>query len=298
MVLKYFHGKNFGDALNPLIFNHLIPDSLDNNADIEFFGIGSLIGIDELYNSKARKKIIFSSGYGEYGPIPKLDETHDIVCVRGPLTAKALNIDQKLAVTDGAILLKFLNFPERSKKHEFSYMPHWDSERRFNWADFCQKADINYISPTKDIHQIIEDILETKVLITEAMHGAIVADTLRVPWIPVKAYKYIREFKWLDWASSMHVPYQPNYINSLYDSAEERSKYYKIVTKSLLPDFAYSLAAHSFVKLNKEIFNETASRKFRELKSAPVYLSKESVWKAKGDEMLEKLEKTMAFYKK
>ena len=38
------------------------------------------------------------------------------------------------------------------------------------------------------------------------MHGAIVADALRVPWIPARLYGHFMEFKWRDWTESIEVP--------------------------------------------------------------------------------------------
>ena len=41
------------------------------------------------------------------------------------------------------------------------------------------------------------------------MHGAIVADALRIPWIPLKVMPDLLEFKWQDWCMSINVPYKP-----------------------------------------------------------------------------------------
>jgi len=52
----------------------------------------------------------------------------------------------------------------------------------------------------------------TGVLIAEAMHGAIVADALRVPWIPVRSSDSVLAFKWRDWCASLNLTYSPHAI--------------------------------------------------------------------------------------
>jgi len=49
------------------------------------------------------------------------------------------------------------------------------------------------------------------------MHGAIVADALRVPWLPVCCNDDILAFKWQDWLSTLKLPYEPSRITSLSD---------------------------------------------------------------------------------
>jgi succinoglycan biosynthesis protein ExoV len=41
------------------------------------------------------------------------------------------------------------------------------------------------------------------------MHGAIIADYFRTPWIPVKISRKILDFKWHDWCESIDVQYEP-----------------------------------------------------------------------------------------
>ena len=58
-------------------------------------------------------------------------------------------------------------------------------------------------------------IAQTEVLLAEAMHGAIVADALRVPWIPLCTSARILNFKWLDWCASLNLDYRPSFLSPL-----------------------------------------------------------------------------------
>jgi len=286
MRLKYWLGNNFGDALNPIIFNKFLPDFFDNDPAADFFGIGSIIGFPMVRSAK--KKIIFSSGFA-YNTVPAVDNSYDIICVRGPETAKVLGISNKLAVTDGAALLREFEFGNHVKKYDFSFMPHWESEENYCWNKICMEAGIHYISPLNEPFKIIEDILCSKIVIAEAMHFAIVADTLRVPWIPVKAYPIINDFKWRDWTKSLDINYDPIQINSLYTEHEKYRTFINWKTKNLLPTLVSTALAKAQLRYQEHFLKPATVNQLINLKQQAPYLSTDYILNEKVDTLLEKL---------
>ncbi|MDJ1502009.1 polysaccharide pyruvyl transferase family protein [Xanthocytophaga agilis] len=297
MKLCYFDDNvNFGDALNATIFPTLLADFFDEDPSVSFFGIGSLFGLPLLENSSAVRKIIFSTGYGKYGVKPRLDSSYEIMCVRGPLTAEYLGLDKSMAVADGALLLSHFSFPSYKKTYAFSYMPHWESETRFDWAGLCEQAGYHYISPMWHKDRILEEILKSEVIITEAMHGAIVADTLRVPWIPVKGYKNISEFKWQDWTQSIQTTYNPVQMPPLYSEVKEAEKIIQVKTKGMLGDMATQYLAKAFVSYQKNFKWKETLKQFADIKNTKPSLSQNGVVTSLADELRDRLEKVKSKY--
>jgi succinoglycan biosynthesis protein ExoV len=70
----------------------------------------------------------------------------------------------------------------------------------------------------------LNEIRQSGVVLAEAMHAAITADALRVPWIPVRGYPRILSFKWQDWCLSVGLDYQPHSLPSLYSKASVGEK--------------------------------------------------------------------------
>ena len=64
-------------------------------------------------------------------------------------------------------------------------MPHIESLDEWDWPATCRKLASRTSSPTADSKETITRISSLDKLVTEAMHGAIVADSLRVPWVAV-----------------------------------------------------------------------------------------------------------------
>lgn len=286
MRLNYFKRiNNFGDALNPLIFHKLLPGFFDDDPSSDFFGIGSIIG-DTM--KKFAHKIIFSSGYA-YGSLPTFDSTYDIVCVRGPLTAQALKIDQTLAITDGAALLREFKFQQSEKKYEFSFMPHFESEMKYRWKDIALETGVNYVSPLADPLSVINEILKSRVVIAEAMHFAIVADVLRVPWIAVKAYPGINDFKWRDWTQSLNMTYHPVSLAALFEGTSLDKKL-RQKTGNRLPSFVYKTMTKSYLSYQKSYLINATIRNFEKIMKLQPQLSNESTLTEKSDRLLEKLE--------
>jgi succinoglycan biosynthesis protein ExoV len=293
MKLFYYNGNNFGDQLNPFIFNKLLPGFFDGNDDEVFVGIGSILGFDE-YKS-ARKKFIFSSGYGkgnskEYGALPKIDNSYHFLCVRGPLTAKILNIDPKLAITDGAALLRTLDFPPREKSFDYSFIPHKNTVFKYDWAPLCKKAGINYVSPHEETEKVIEAILRTKVVMAESLHAAIVADVFRIPWVPFKTFYSINSFKWKDWTMSLNLPYDPMKLISLF----QHDIMELLLQKSLRNRFLSGKISRAYGELQNKYIVPVVVKQLEKLKDYPQYLSEDAILQSKTDALLDLIVKFKA----
>ena len=206
MKLFYWHDvPNFGDMLNPILWPKIFPNTFDDNNDELFLGIGSIIWQGYPQDSV---KHVFGSGCG-YRSIPFIDKNWIFHFVRGPKTALALGLSPSLAITDPAILLKKYYQNKKIKKHKVSFIPHWSAIiHRSYYKETCSKLGVNFISPLDKPDFIIDEILSSKLLFAEALHGAVVADTFRIPWIPVNMHG-INHFKWIDWCNSMGVSYTP-----------------------------------------------------------------------------------------
>lgn len=230
MKLYYYKDPqgNFGDDMNPWLWDRLLPDLLDdNNEEHLFVAIGTVLS-HRL--PQARRYTVFGSGVG-YGDKPNTGIGEwDIRFVRGPLSAEALQLGEGSHITDPAILVSEF-MPEVPKQHKFGFVPHHDSVRNFNWEPLCIKAGIHYISPQQSPETAMREIASCEVIIAEAMHGAIIADSFRIPWIPVRCYPHILDFKWRDWCLSMGLDYRPTEIPSVYKMQDGDNFSKKLKTK-------------------------------------------------------------------
>lgn len=207
MKLWYFkdNGGNFGDALNPWFWSQVAPELEASTSDELLLGIGTLI------NDRAPSGVpvrVFGSGAG-LGELPVGVQDWDFYCVRGPLSAAGLGLDPSKAVTDPAALCTRLYQPtDQQKRYACSYMPHYMSEQWGNWPALCKAAGVHYIDPTLPTFEIIDQIVQSEMLLTEAMHGAIVADCYRVPWQAATLYGRLNP-KWQDWMQSLEFDSGP-----------------------------------------------------------------------------------------
>ena len=229
---------NFGDDLNDWMWDKYFPGLFDGKPDIAVIGIGTLLGTGAIRATPlAKKRIVFGTGSG-YSSIHELDATWDVRFVRGPRTAKMFGLNSSKAITDPAILTsQFVDNPD--KEFEVSFIPHHSSLFYGDWSEVCEHANINLIDPRCDGRKVIDVISKSEVVLAESMHGAIVADSLRVPWIPVSTSNHILKFKWLDWAESMNLNIEmdsaPRIVRPItsYTIDEQIKNYTKMALQSL-----------------------------------------------------------------
>lgn len=219
LKLHYYRGPrpNFGDDLNALLWREVLPSTVWDASDAVLVGIGSILtepGLSHLA-APGTRVIVLGSGTS-YGAAPiELHHWH-VLAVRGPLSANAIRLPAS-AATDGAYLVAdapAITGPPVYRS-ETVFIPHHRSLLNRPWADAAAEAGMTFVSPEWPVEEIFEHLARAKLVLTEAMHGAIVADALRIPWIPLAISPALDEFKWRDWLGSLELPFEPVYVPAL-----------------------------------------------------------------------------------
>ena len=193
--------RNFGDELNTLLWPRLLPDFFDDDPAELFLGIGSVL---DARHARDVVKLVAGAGYGGYEPLPVLDASWVIHWVRGPRTARQLGLSAARALGDPAMLLPQAGWNRAGGVSlGVGFMPHFESVARGAWPTVAATAGIELIDPRGDPATIVTAIGRCHVLLSEALHGVIVADALRVPWIAVRPLAPIHRAKWHDWADTL-----------------------------------------------------------------------------------------------
>lgn len=205
MKILYAKGKepNFGDDLNAELWPALVPSLFRHDSKTAFLGIGTIIGRNVSGFSHVH---IFSSGAG-YDEPTALALAHTVWCVRGPLTAHVLGLPPRKAVTDGAILAPLATqFPAAGTRGGATVViPHWESFISPGWEEAARLAGAELIDPRGAPADVIRRIATAGLVITESLHGAILADTYGIPWVAFATSGNFSVFKWLDWTMSVDV---------------------------------------------------------------------------------------------
>ena len=207
--------NNFGDALNPWLWPRELGALLDGTAGPWLVGIGSLLGSVRPFPSEGLR-LVLGAGAG-YGAPPRLDADWRVYAVRGPRTAAVLDLPPETAASDPAILVRrhFARDPTLPRAG-VALMLHWRSANTA-WRGMAEELGWAFVDPRAEVEEVLRTIAGAELLVTEALHGAIVADAFRVPWIPIRSSREILAFKWEDWCGSVGLEYRPVSVRQLYD---------------------------------------------------------------------------------
>lgn len=240
MELYYYQSDigNFGDELNSILWPALFPPRfLEGGSGHHILGIGTLLspehlGIQKMVKSMEQnrnsKTLILGTGVRPGPRKMTLHSNFDVRFVRGPHSAGELGLDSKYSITDPALLCAQVFSAKReqsgSKKGKVGLMPWFRSMDQLNWMRVAERCEMQLIDPRgRDPGLILRQIANCDFIITEALHGAVVADSLGIPWRRFCFYAHLREggevakFKWRDWEASLSlkdsppifIPYSP-----------------------------------------------------------------------------------------
>lgn len=209
--------NNFGDALNPWLWPRELADLVGPDGPW-LVGIGSLLG-DVRPFPEDDLKVVLGAGCG-YGRPPALDASWRVYGVRGPLTATQLDLPADAVLCDPAILVgRHFDHAAVPKAAPVALMLHWRSVNAA-WRAVARKLGWVFVDPRDPPEQVMRNIAGAELLLTEALHGAIVADAFRVPWTPIRTSAEVLGFKWDDWCASVGLTYEPLPLWPLYQQPE------------------------------------------------------------------------------
>ncbi len=218
----YRKRPNFGDDLNGYLWPRFIDVALTAEPSSEevFVGIGTILN-ERL--PKARILHIVGSGLGYGSVTPEAMANWKVHFVRGPLTARALGLDSSLGISDPAILLHRTENLNCRKDIACAFMPHHGIHSK-RIRQLCEQAGVFYIDPEAPCETVIQQLLRSERLICSAMHGAIAAEALRIPWLPVVTHPQMLLSKWDDWAAAMETEVQFQTLPTIWFEADPSFK--------------------------------------------------------------------------
>jgi hypothetical protein len=220
---------NFGDYITKYIFDKMDFEIGQGNY---FLGCGSILHQSVFQNATYKNFIVWGAGIGENSKINRHNISEhgkfDIYSVRGPKTAKLLGIENDVPYGDLGLLMPCFYKPKYFVDRVV-YTPHWLNyhnirlrHRRsiYNLVD-CDLVMSPLIN-AETFEKCLDDISSAGFILTNSLHGSIIAHAYGRPWAPCRYEKehVPNQFKWLDWFEYIGLPDEALYWNNNYKSSK------------------------------------------------------------------------------
>ncbi|TRX37060.1 polysaccharide pyruvyl transferase family protein [Flavobacterium restrictum] len=260
LVEGYAESRNFGDALNvPLIehlsnkkvlFSKFLPKIIKRK-DTTYAVIGSILQWSQ------NNCVIWGAGFISDKKI-RVVKPKKIHAVRGPLTRKIFldnNIECPEIYGDPALLLPFIYDPVITKKYEIGFIPHFmnkNSEyvKHFENDKNCTVLDI---LERVDYQVFVDNMLSCKSIVTSSLHGLIVAHSYNIPvlWVQYSVELVGGKFKFEDYLHSVNKQTTSPLFVSKHYTVEE---YINMMdTKKIVFDYEKLVHSCPFISTNRKL---------------------------------------------
>lgn len=196
--------ENLGDYLSLIVVEYMLKKrGLDLKAQTEkteyLYAIGSIIGFG------LQDATIWGSGFLRKENARRLVRTKlDIRAVRGPYTKAYL---EKMGFKcpeiygDPAVLMPLIYSSSGEKKYSCSIVLHHSSKLRENISGI-EDLGLHYIEiKTTDYKHFIDEIVQSDMVISSALHGIILAEAYGIPTVYLKDSEINQDLKFDDYYS-------------------------------------------------------------------------------------------------
>lgn len=192
---------NFGDDLSPWLFEKLIGMEIQQNIG----KIASYIAVGSIIKRVRNQSIVWGTGsFGNEKPY-MFNRNAEYLAVRGPLTRSRLidrDIECPRIYGDPALLTPMVYYPAIEKKYEIGLVLRWSETE---WLGKSVGPGVKLIDlGTRNVEDVLDQILSCKYIITSSLHGLIIADAYGIPnaWLSSNSPAGF-EFKFYDYFLSV-----------------------------------------------------------------------------------------------
>lgn len=218
MTSRGVQPRNYGDDINfsflPNItgYDHVLYKNMGSvyNTQPNYLMIGSIL-VDKYINDNS---IVWGSGMLR---IKKLKKKPKRVCaVRGPLTRKVLldsGIDCPEIYGDPALLMPYYYYPYIQKRYKLGIIPHHSHIKSPLLNKFKDDNEVKIIDFTSylDWKTVIKQIVSCDFIVSESLHGLIIAEAYKIPNIWISFGDIKQDFKYEDFFRSVNKPPYESY---------------------------------------------------------------------------------------
>ncbi len=176
--------RNWGDELNYYFLQNILNKRLveykgTNTTNYSF--IGSILN-NRYINEHT---VIWGAGVQDITEPIKV-KPKKVCAVRGPLTRKYLmsnGIKCPEIYGDPSLLLPYYYYPAIEKKYKIGFIPHWSSITDGKSIEFASKPGVHMIkmSGYTNWKYVINEILACECVVSESLHGIIIAEAYGIP---------------------------------------------------------------------------------------------------------------------
>lgn len=181
--------NNWGDDINFFFLSKIFDANINKSvkSDTENYAIiGSIIN-DNFINHNT---IIWGAGIMADNILK--EKPKKVCAVRGPVTRECLikqGIDCPEIYGDPALLLPYFYNPKTTKKYKIGIVPHWSSINSPLTKNFIKDKRVHLINLMNygDWHSVIDEVLSCEYIISESLHGLILAEAYGIPnlWVDI-----------------------------------------------------------------------------------------------------------------
>lgn len=216
MTTKGILPRNFGDDINfsflPNLtgYTHLLHKKNQYNRTTNYLMIGSIL--TDKYTDE--QSIIWGAGMLKERTLKH--KPKQVCAVRGPLTRDVLlksGIECPEVYGDPALLMPYHYYPYIQKKYKLGIIPHHSHIKSTLLNRFKNDDEIKIIDFTSypDWKTVIKQMLACDFIVSESLHGLIIAEAYKIPNIWVSFGEIKQDFKYEDFFRSIHKPSYESY---------------------------------------------------------------------------------------